>query len=328
MTASIGQSCACSLLVKNIDKDDVSLTRYISYFLQNGKQNMIIKSPTVFVVSLCAGVVSSYALASDMRDENQTSSLKRKAPSQLVKIGDTKRQCISAFALDETSPDPSQRAPLEEEGRESMKPDHSASVDENPPHALKNEQAIDAALSEQENTSSFVLGSAAWMSLRTAYESAPHDKHEHFHRAAQLYDSALACPENPDARIIVCALLAHYDLAEFEPEEQSVRHLKETIRLFDQALGRIRLPSHAYLYAAKAHIKIGEGSCVQERFHSVKTARTICEDGLNLYPDSRNLLKQTSVIHKVLCELYEEAHQKAVAKKEQTISVESQDPLL
>ncbi|MCA0370190.1 MAG: hypothetical protein LCH26_03700 [Proteobacteria bacterium] len=288
---------------------------------------MIIKSPTVLVVSLCAGLVSSYALASDMSDENQTSSLKRKAPTDLVKIGDTKRQCVPSFAQDETSPDPAQRSPLEE-GRASMRSDQSASVDENPPHALRNEQAIDAALSEQENTSSFVLGSAAWMSLRTAYESAPCDKHEHFHRAAQLYDSALACPENPDARIIVCALLAHYDLAEFKPEEQSVLHLKETIRLFNQALGRIRLPSHAYLYAAKAYMKIDEGSCAQERLNSLKTARGICEDGLDLYPDSRNLLKQTSLIHKVLCALYEAAHQKAVAKKEQTISVESQDRLI
>lgn len=289
---------------------------------------MIIKSPTVLVVSLCAGLVSSYALASDMSDENQTSSLKRKAPTPLVKIGDTKRVCASPFDQDETSPNPAQRSSLEEEGRASMRSDQSASVDENAPHALRNEQAIDAALSEQENTSSFVLGSAAWMSLRTAYESAPCDKHEHFHRAAQLYDSALACPENPDARIIVCALLAHYDLAELEPEEQSALHLKETIRLFNQALGRIRLPSHAYLYAAKAYMKIDEGSCAQERLNSLKTARGICEDGLDLYPDSRNLLKQTSLIHKGLCALYEAAHQKAVAKKEQTISVKSQDPLL
>ena len=276
---------------------------------------MIIKSPTVLLVSLCAGLVSSYALASDMTDENQTSSLKRKAPSEIVKIGDKKRLCVSPFDQDETSPDPTQRASLEKEGSGSMRTDHSACVDEDTLQVLPAGQAFGAAESEHETPSTIRLASAAWGHTQAAYESSDlKEKHQHFLMAAALYDSALDS-KSPDARLMVCALHAHYDLGELEPEGQGVPHFNETVKLFNQALECIRLPSTAYCYAAKAHIKLGEGSCAQERLNSLKTARGICEDGLTLYPESRNLLNQASGIHALLADKYALAYQRAVEKK-------------
>ncbi|MBA4118062.1 MAG: hypothetical protein C0514_04105 [Candidatus Puniceispirillum sp.] len=291
---------------------------------------MSFKYSNVLVLSLCAGLFSTCALASDTDEETEgdrVTSLKRKAPNDLVKIGDTKRQCVEgtvrrlARARDKISQEPVQLSPQEKEGLMHMELYHkAASQEQKRAHAALAVEIFDGIIEGQENPGTKVLGWAASSHFRLASHCAPEEQYAQNLKAAQLYDRSLATREDPDHRFIASAAHAHFKSGTLGPGPQKLPHFREAVRLFSQAMESGAAPANLYLYTAVAHLEIGKRSSVKEKVISLQAAQRVCEDGLKVCPEKpnllrQNLLRQLSYIHMGLGEYYTKECNKNLIKK-------------
>ncbi|MCA0370191.1 MAG: hypothetical protein LCH26_03705 [Proteobacteria bacterium] len=291
---------------------------------------MSVKYLNILVLSLCVGLSSTCALASDTDEETEgdrVTSLKRKAPTDLVKIGDTKRQCVEGTVRrlsrpkDKISQEPVQLSPQEKEGHMHMELYFKATLEEQKrAHASLAAEIFDGIIEGQENPGTKVLGWAASSHFRLASHCASEEQYAHSSKAAQLYDRALVTREDPDHRFVASAAHAHFKLGMLAPVPQKLPHFQEAIRLFSQALESGEAPANLYLYTAVAHLEIGKRSSVKEKVVSLQAAQRACEDGLSACPENpsmlrQNLLRQLSYIHMGLGQYYAKEANKNLVKK-------------